>query len=78
MVYIAAIVILGFLIFCRRTEEPEKTALTGFLTGGAALLAAYFAGGYFGIIIPVNLFTAALALCGGAPFVLFLVIYSIF
>ena len=77
MVYIAAIVILSFLIFCRRTEEPEKTAVTGFLTGGAALLAAYFAGGYFGIIIPVNLFTAALALCGGVPFVLFLVIYSI-
>lgn len=78
MIYIAAIVILGFLIFCRRTEDPEKTALTGFLTGGGALLAAYFAGGYFGIYVPVNLFTAALSLCGGVPFVLFLMIYSYF
>ncbi|MGN0696569.1 MAG: pro-sigmaK processing inhibitor BofA family protein [Oscillospiraceae bacterium] len=77
MIYIAAIVVLGFLIFCRRNEEPEKTAVTGFLTGGAALLAAYFACGYFGIIIPVNLFTAALSLCGGVPFVLFLVVYAI-
>lgn len=77
MIYIAAIVILGFLIFCRRSREPEKTAVTGFLTGGIALLAAYFALGFFGVAIPVNLFTAALALCGGVPFVLFLVIYSI-
>ena len=78
MIYIAAIVILGFLIFCRSTEKPEKTAFTGFLTGGISLLAAYFAGGYFGIAVPVNLFTASLALVGGLPFVAFLVIYSIF
>ncbi|MGN0693151.1 MAG: pro-sigmaK processing inhibitor BofA family protein, partial [Oscillospiraceae bacterium] len=68
---------LGYLIFCRRTENPEKTAVTGFLTGGISLLAAYFASGFFGIIIPVNLFTAALALSGGVPFVLFLIIYAI-
>ncbi|MGN1416636.1 MAG: pro-sigmaK processing inhibitor BofA family protein [Oscillospiraceae bacterium] len=77
MIYIAAALILGFIIFCRRTKEPERTALTGFLTGGAALLAAYFCCGYFGIAIPVNLFTAALSLFGGVPFVLFLVIFSI-
>lgn len=78
MIYIAAIVILGFILFCRKTEDPEKTALTGFVTGGGALLAAHFAGGLFGIAVPVNLFTAAMSLCGGVPFVVFLVIYTIF
>lgn len=77
MIYIAAFVAVGFVLFCRKTKNPERTAIMGFLTGGAALLAAYFAGGLFGVEIPVNLFTAALSLFGGVPFVIFLVIYSV-
>lgn len=78
MVYAALTVILSFFIFCGRQKKPLKTAAAAFFSGGAALIAAHFIGMYFGIDVPVNLFTAALSLCGGVPFAALLVLWEIF
>lgn len=77
MFYIAAAAITLFIIFCAREKKSVKTAAVAVFTSTASLIAAHFIGMSFGINISVNLFTALLSACGGIPFVLLLVLWSI-
>lgn len=77
MFYIAAAAVTLFIIFCGREKKPVKTAAVAVFTGTASLLAAHFVGMSFGLDISVNLFTALLSACGGIPFVLLLVLWSL-
>ncbi|MCD7730644.1 MAG: pro-sigmaK processing inhibitor BofA family protein [Oscillospiraceae bacterium] len=72
IIFYAAFIISAIIIVCSymRSERPVRTALSGMLSGGAALLAVHFGGGSIGLYIPLNFFTAALSLTLGAPAVI--------
>lgn len=77
MFYIVAAAVTLFIIFCGREKKSVKTAATAVFTGTASLIAAHFIGMSFGINISVNLFTSLLSACGGIPFVLLLVLWTL-
>lgn len=65
------------LIHYMRSEKPVKTALTGMISGTAALIALNFFGESIGLALPLNGFTAFIALTLGAPGVAAMCIISI-
>lgn len=72
-----AIFAVAMLIHYMRSEKPVKTALAGMLSGTAALVALHFFGGSVLPALPLNGFTAFIALTLGAPGVAAMCIISI-
>lgn len=76
--YIAmAVFAIAMLIHYMRSEKPVKTALAGMLSGTAALVALHFFGGSLLPALPLNGFTAFIALTLGVPGVAVMCIISI-
>lgn len=69
MIFYAAMVIfaVAMLIHYMRSEKPVRAALAGMLSGTAALVALNFLGGSVVPALPLNGFTAFIALTLGAP-----------
>lgn len=53
-----------------KSRKPVLSALKGMLSGGLSLAAVHFFGGYAGLYLPLNFFTAAVSLILGIPGVL--------
>lgn len=72
IIFYAAFLIAAVIMICSymRSEKPARTAFTGMASGAAALLAAHFGGGYIGLYLPLNFFTAVISLVLGVPGVL--------
>ena len=72
-----AIFAVVMLIHYMKSEKPVRTALAGMLSGTAALLALNYFGGSVLPALPLNGFTAFIALTLGAPGVAAMCIISI-
>jgi pro-sigmaK processing inhibitor BofA len=55
------------LIYCMKSERSAAAAFKGMISGGGLLLAVHFLGGYIGLYLPLNFFTAAVSLILGMP-----------
>lgn len=72
VIFYAAFLLAAIIMICSymRSEKPVRTAFSGMTSGAAALLAVHFAGGYIGLYLPLNFFTAVISLVLGVPGVL--------
>ena len=73
MIFFAA----AMLIYYMRSEKPVRTALAGMLSGAASLVALHYLGGGILPSLPLNGFTAFIALTLGAPGVAAMSVISI-
>ena len=67
----------AMLIHYMKSEKPVRTALAGMLTGTASLIVLHYFGGGILPSLPLNGFTAFIALTLGAPGVAAMCIISI-
>ena len=79
IIFYAAMIICAaaMLIHYMRSEKPVRTALAGMLSGTAALIALNYFGGNVIPALPLNGFTAFIALTLGAPGVAAMCVISI-
>lgn len=79
VIFCGAMVIFAaaMLVHYMRSEKPVKTALAGMLSGTAALVLLHFFGGEALPALPLNGFTAFIALTLGAPGVAAMCIISV-
>lgn len=65
---------VAMLIYYGKSDAPVRSAIKGMFTGAAALAVVHFAGEYFSICLPLNIFNIAAALILGIPGVILLII----
>ncbi|HKM31999.1 MAG TPA: pro-sigmaK processing inhibitor BofA family protein [Oscillospiraceae bacterium] len=73
--FIIICVLLGLIMlaYYGRSKRPVRSALFGMLSGAATLFLVGFVGSWFGLVLPVNVFTTFVALIFGVPGVAMLV-----
>lgn len=80
IIFYVLTVVAVIIMICSymRSEKPVRTAFCGMSSGAIALGLVHFFGGYIGLYLPLNFFTAIVSLILGAPAVLIMTLIEKF